>query len=161
MRTPRSTVGSYSKASCGVRFIRSSRATRACRTPCAAASPSSVFARLASEPSTLTKTRACRRSGEVSTPVTVTKPIRGSFSSPTPTETTSRTASLTRRILSPIRGIQAVFGQLGGRSRVLPDNGAEALLRGLVHRRHDGGSNEREPAQAAVPHLRQLVPHLH
>ena len=35
-----------------------------------------------SEPSTLTKTRAWRRSGDVSTPVTVTKPIRGSFSSP-------------------------------------------------------------------------------
>ena len=46
MRTPRSTVGSYSKASCGVRFSRSSRATRACRTPCAASRPSSVFARL-------------------------------------------------------------------------------------------------------------------
>ena len=39
MRTPRSTVGSYSKASWGVRFIRSSRARRACRTPCAAARP--------------------------------------------------------------------------------------------------------------------------
>ena len=53
MRTPCSTVGSYSKASCGVRFIRSSRASRACRTPCAAARPVSVRFRFVSEPSTL------------------------------------------------------------------------------------------------------------
>ena len=51
-------------------------------------------------PSTLTKTRACRRSGEVSTPVTVTKPILGSFSSRSASESTWRTASFTLRIRS-------------------------------------------------------------
>ena len=59
MRTPSSTDRSYSKASCGVRFIRSSRPRRDWSTPWAAASPSSVAARFLSEPNTLTKTRAC------------------------------------------------------------------------------------------------------
>ena len=39
IRTPRTTDGSYSKASWGVRFSRSSRAMRAWRTPCAAGAP--------------------------------------------------------------------------------------------------------------------------
>src|SRR6266508_1886407 len=86
MRTPRSTVGSYSKASCGVRFSLSSLARRAWRT--------------------LTKTRAWRRSVEVSTPVTVTNPIRGSFSSPSASASVSRIASFTRLIRSVIRAHQ-------------------------------------------------------
>src|SRR6266540_4680663 len=103
MRTPRSTVGSYSKASCGVRFSLSSLARRAWRTPCAEARPASVPSRLRSEPRTLTKTRAWRRSVEVSTPVTVTNPIRGSFSSPSASASVSRIASFTRLIRSVIR----------------------------------------------------------
>src|SRR5919197_1100489 len=102
MRTPRSTDGSYSKVNWGVLFSLSSRATRAWRTPCAAARPAKLCSRCRSDPSTLTKTRAWRRSGEVRTPVTVTKPIRGSLSSPIPSESTSLTASFTRRIRSLI-----------------------------------------------------------
>src|SRR4029453_7616879 len=100
MRTPRSTESSYWNVSCGVRFIRSSRAIRPWSTPCAASSPASVSSRFFSEPRTLTKTCACRRSGEVFTPVTVTKPIRGSRSSPTASARTSCTAALTRRMRS-------------------------------------------------------------
>ena len=55
--------------------------------------------RSASPPSTLTYTRAVRRSGLVSTAVTVTNPIRGSFSSVAmASPRTSRITSLTRRI---------------------------------------------------------------
>ena len=59
--------------------------------------------RFFSLPSTDTKTRASPRSGETTTPVTVTIPIRGSFSSPTPSATTARTDSLTRRMRSDTR----------------------------------------------------------
>src|SRR5206468_12789934 len=76
---------------------------RPCSTPCAASSPASDFARFDSEPSTLTKTGAWRRSADVSTPVIVTKPMRGSFSSPTASARTARTDSLTRRIRSLIQ----------------------------------------------------------
>ena len=100
MRTPSSTVGSYSKVSCGVRFILSSVASRNWSTPCADSSPSSVFSRLRSLPSTLTKTFAWRRSVDVSTPVTVTNPIRGSLSSPIASASVSRIASFTRRMRS-------------------------------------------------------------
>src|SRR5438105_3076227 len=102
MRTPRSTVGSYSNANWGVRFIRSSRESRACRTPWAASRPASERRRFFSPPSTLTKTRAWRRSGDVSTPVIVTRPIRGSFSSRIASASTSRTTWFTRRIRSVI-----------------------------------------------------------
>src|SRR5262245_36246644 len=102
MRTPSATDGSYSKVSCGVRFILSSVASRDWSTPCADSSPSSVSSRLRSLPSTLTKTFACRRSGDVSTPVTVTNPIRGSLSSPRASARVSRIASFTRRIRSVI-----------------------------------------------------------
>jgi hypothetical protein len=44
--------------------------------------------RFRSAPSTEMKTRACRRSAEVSTPVIVTKPIRGSLSCPTASDRT-------------------------------------------------------------------------
>ena len=50
MRTPSSTVGSYSKASVGVRFILSSRARWDWSTPCAAASPSSDCSRFLLRP---------------------------------------------------------------------------------------------------------------
>src|SRR5689334_3881907 len=102
MRTPRSTEGSYSKVSVGVRFRRSSDASRAWSGPCAAASPASDSSRLRSDPSTLTYTVAVRRSGEVVTPVTVTKPMRGSLSSSTASASTARTDSLTRRMRSVI-----------------------------------------------------------
>ena len=61
----------------------------------AAATPSS--------PSTDTKTRARRRSGAVSTAVTVTNPTRGSLSLRViASDRTSRTASSTRRMRSPV-----------------------------------------------------------
>jgi hypothetical protein len=58
--------------------------------------------RFFSPPRTLTKTTAWRRSREVSTPVTVTKPIRGSFSSSSASESTWRRDSFTLRIRSVI-----------------------------------------------------------
>ena len=62
--------------------------------------PASRRAR-ASSPSTLTYTRAWRRSGLVSTEVTVTNPMRGSLSpSAIRAERTSRTASFTLRMRS-------------------------------------------------------------
>src|SRR5262245_45083602 len=102
MRTPSATVGSYSKVSWGVRFILSSVARCDWRTPCADSSPSSVFSRLRSLPSTLTKTLACRTSGDVSSPGTVPNPIRGSLTSPTASASLPRIASFTRRMRSVI-----------------------------------------------------------
>ena len=64
-----------------MRFIRISARCLPWRKPCAERRPSRALSRSDSLPSTLTNTRAARRSGEVSTSVTVTKPIRGSFSS--------------------------------------------------------------------------------
>src|SRR5215216_5351064 len=62
-----------------------------------------VSARCSSSPSTDTYTRACLRSGLVSTEVTVTNPMRGSLRpSARRAETTSRTASFTRRMRSAI-----------------------------------------------------------
>src|SRR6476661_3585238 len=52
----------------------------------------------------LTKTVAWRRSVDVSTPVTVMNPMRGSFSSPTASARTARTDSLTRRMRLLIEG---------------------------------------------------------
>ena len=60
----------------------SSRLMRAWRTPCAEASPTSVARRCFSFPRTDTNTVASPRSGVTFTPVTVTRPIRGSFRSP-------------------------------------------------------------------------------
>src|SRR3954463_10014403 len=110
MCTPRSTVGSYSKVSVGVRLRRSSVASRACRTPCAEESASRLRSRLRTEPSTLTYTRAVRRSFDVRTPVIVTNPMRGSFRSPRASESTSRTDSLTRRMRSFIRDHDLALG---------------------------------------------------
>src|SRR3954463_12885350 len=72
-------------------------------TPCAASRPASDCARLRSEPRTLTNTVAWRKSVDVSTPVTVMNPIRGSLSSPIASARTARTDSLTRRIRSLIQ----------------------------------------------------------
>src|SRR5689334_12265328 len=86
--------------------------------PCACWRPASVFSRSCSFPRTLTNTRACRRSGLVSTAVTVTNPMRGSFSpSAIRAERISRRASLTLRMRSPatllpqyvVRGNNAAF----------------------------------------------------
>src|SRR5438094_3755411 len=89
---------------------------RAWRTPWAEVRPASELTRLLSEPRTLTKTRAWRRSGEVSTPVTVTNPMRGSLSSTSASASDSRIASLTRRIRS---GIGAHYLSLGAHELVL------------------------------------------
>src|SRR5207248_2066977 len=88
----------------------SSRPIFACRTPRADSSPRSVAARLRSLPRTDTNTRASPRSGETTTPVTVTMPIRGSFSSPTPWAITARTDSLTRRMRSDTAGTLLIVG---------------------------------------------------
>src|SRR3954470_3709882 len=71
----------------------------ACRNPREWRRPASASSRACSSPSTLKNTRAVRRSGGVSTPVTVTKPIRGSFRpAASCAERTSLTASFTLRI---------------------------------------------------------------
>ena len=73
--------------------------SRAWRTPCEERRPASVASRSSSSPSTLTKTRAERRSGLVSTAVTVTNPMRGSWSSVAiAAPITSRMTSLMRRM---------------------------------------------------------------
>src|SRR5215210_5075555 len=83
--------------------MRNSVATARCRTPWADSSPASVSARSSSPPSTETYTRAWRKSLLVSTEVTVTNPMRGSLMpSASRADTTSRTASFTRRIRSAI-----------------------------------------------------------
>ncbi len=86
--------------SVGVCLRRSSEATRRWRNPWAELEPLEArLARVGSSPSTDTKTVAWRRSGEVSTEVTVTKPTRGSLRSvATASESTTRTASSTRRM---------------------------------------------------------------
>src|SRR3954452_14944802 len=74
------------------------------RSPCRLASRSSL------SPSTLTNTLAVRRSGLVSTEVTVTKPMRGSFRSPeTAAPTTSRSTSLMRRMRGPAMLLQGLL----------------------------------------------------
>src|SRR5262249_55228817 len=75
-------------------------------TPCAVSSPSSVRACTSSLPSTLTNTFAWCRSGLVATPVTVTKPIRGSLSVGTASDRTCRIDSFTRRMRSVIEAHQ-------------------------------------------------------
>ena len=81
-----------------MRFIRVSAAIFACSTPCEERRPAIVASRSSSEPSTLTNTLAARRSGLVSTDVTVTKPMRGSLSSAMAAPITSRSTSLMRRM---------------------------------------------------------------
>src|SRR3954470_3277596 len=88
----------------------------ACRTPCEEVRPARARSRSVASPSTLTKTRAWRRSGLVSTAVTVTNPMRGSLSpSASRAERTSRTASLTRRMRSAgILAVQQLFARHQG-----------------------------------------------
>src|SRR3954463_1165018 len=82
--------------------MRSSLFIRAWRKPGQCLRPAVGASRAASSPRTLTYTRALRRSGVVSTPVTVTKPMRGSFRpAASCAERTSLTASFTLRILAP------------------------------------------------------------
>src|SRR4051794_22125993 len=74
----------------------------ACRKPREWRRPARASSRASSSPSTLKYTRALRRSGLVSTPVTVTKPMRGSFRpAASCAERTSLTASFTLRIRAP------------------------------------------------------------
>src|SRR4051812_7729337 len=96
--------------------MRSSCAICAWRKPRDDVSPSSAAVRSASSPRTLTYTRAARRSGLVSTEVTVTNPMRGSLRPwASSEERTSLTASLTRRIRAP--GILVKL--LAGKDRAL------------------------------------------
>src|SRR5918992_4521263 len=82
------------------------------RNPADERRPASVSARCEASPSTLTKTRARRRSGLVSTEVTVTNPMRGSFTSPVMcADRTSRTASFTRRIREPGILVEHLLGR--------------------------------------------------
>src|SRR6202162_5217235 len=76
----------------------SCRARRERRCDATLSSPSNVACFSVALPSTLTYTRACRRSGLTSAPVTVTKPtMRGSFAdSVRKVATSTRTASATR-----------------------------------------------------------------
>src|SRR4051812_4970767 len=102
-RAARSAVWSSSNWSSGVRLRRSSAATRLWRNPCADCRPASVASCSDSGPRTLTYTRAWRRSGLVLTSVTVTNPMRGSFSScARASPSTCRIASSTRRILAAL-----------------------------------------------------------
>src|SRR3954465_5370335 len=77
------------------------RAISAWSKPWACCKPASESSRSRFLPRTLTNTRAWRRSGLVSTAVTVTKPMRGSLRpSAIRAERTSRRASLTLRMRS-------------------------------------------------------------
>src|SRR5207248_124710 len=76
-----SAVSSRMKRSSGVFLRCSSEAIRPCRKPWAERRPSSEASCSAGEPRMLTYTRACRRSAEVLTSVTVTNPTRGSWRS--------------------------------------------------------------------------------
>src|SRR3954452_1294811 len=67
-------------------------------TPAAPSRAASVPNRRFSPPYTLSHTVACARSDVVTTPVTVTKPMRGSFSVGIVSETTALIASSTRRM---------------------------------------------------------------
>src|SRR4051794_33467596 len=136
---------------CSSLLISAWRKPRECRRPAMASS------RAASSPSTLTYTRAARRSGLVSTPVTVTKPMRGSLRPAARCEDrTSRTASLTRRIRAP--GILEHF--LAGNERSLYENAlgklrldiAPELGPGVVHDRRRS-PHESSGERGALPQV--------
>src|SRR5579875_7907 len=98
-RSPRSIDVSARKTSSGTVRSERSRARSSCRRkPSAACSALSVDCRCSSVPSTLTNTRAWRKSGEVSTEVIeISPPRRGSFNSRwTRSLISSRKSSLTR-----------------------------------------------------------------
>ena len=102
IRSPFSMVSSYRKVRVGVRFMWVSAAIRDWITPWARPRAVRVASRSSSEPKTLTKTFAVRRSGLVSTEVTVTNPMLGSLRSEAMAEPiTSRNDSLTRRMRPP------------------------------------------------------------
>src|SRR3954451_24724752 len=109
----------------------------ACRKPLEWRKPARASLRASSSPSTLKYTRALRRSGLVSTPVTVTKPMRGSFRpAASCAERTSLTASFTLRILAvaildhPSTGIaQDLSHYLVGRGHAALDPHALRKLR--------------------------------
>ena len=92
------------RASCGVRRSRSSRLIRPCRIPAAPSSAVRVACRCFSPPYTLSQTVAWARSEVVTTPVTVTKPMRGSFSVGIVSETIALIASSTRASAATARG---------------------------------------------------------
>src|SRR5467141_3064978 len=88
-----------SRWKCSSGLVRRLSSFESCarRKRAALANPSSDVAFSSSEPMTLTRTLACDRSGETSTPVTVTNPILGSRTSPVRnTPTAWRITSLTR-----------------------------------------------------------------
>src|SRR6266508_1795948 len=91
-----------------------------------------------------TKTRAWRRSVDVSTPVTVTKPIRGSLSCPTASERTWRTDSLTRRMRWAMRDIQPP-------ERTRPRRGRSLVLRHCPRRGVGGPRAGQHQAPGARP----------
>src|SRR5262249_37395190 len=160
MRIPRSTVGSYSKVRRGVLLRRSSSLRRACRKPCAASSPSRVLSRRRSDPSTLTKTRAWLRSGAVSTPVTVTKPTRESFRSPTASASTSRIAPFTLRIRSVIQGHHVAFAaaELERLTGEIALGVVEKLLHVPVGATHTGQGKPRSLPEVVMVDLRDRRP---
>src|SRR5581483_5440702 len=127
---------------------------RAWRMPCADERPSSVARRRRSLPSTETNTVPSRRSGVTRTPVTVTSPIRGSFSSPIPSATTARTDSLTRRMrsLTVVTGCdeQAVTAHEHRFARREPSLGAGGQLLGLVRGPRRAGDGERRTLPEVV-----------
>src|SRR6267378_5557906 len=100
-----------SRWKCSAGLVRRFSSLESCarRNRAALASPSSDLAFSSSEPITLTRTLACDKSGETSTPVTVTNPIRGSRTSPvrnTPTawriNSLRRSGRWLRRFISEI-----------------------------------------------------------
>src|SRR3954453_16743654 len=117
--------------------MRSSLLITAWRKPFEWRRPASASSRAASSPSTLKYTRALRRSGLVSTPVTVTKPMRGSFRpAASCAERTSLTASFTLRILPlaildhpPAFKVQVLSQHVLGRDEAAKDPAAQGELR--------------------------------
>src|SRR5207248_1319573 len=121
-----------------------------CSTPCADVSPASVARRTRSLPSTDTYTVASLKSGVTVTPVTVTSPMRGSFRSRTPSATTARTDSFTRRIRSGIASVlvarrheQAVAAHERRLARREPALGPGRELVGLARAARRAGDGQR------------------
>src|SRR3954469_7866176 len=141
----------------------------ACRKPREWRSPASASSRSSSSPSTLKYTRALRRSGLVSTPVTVTKPMRGSFRpAASCAERTSLTASFTLRILAlaildhpPAFKVHVLSQHVLGRDEAALDPHALGKLRvdvalelGCRVGDHGGSApHERRRERAALPQV--------
>src|SRR6476619_114485 len=149
--------------------MRSSVLITAWRKPRECLRPAMASSRAASSPRTLTYTRALRRSGVVSTPVTVTKPMRGSFRpAASCAERTSLTASFTLRILAlaildhPSSGIaHDLTHHIVGRSHAALDPHALRKLRFHIPCELRGGvvyhrwctPHERRRERAALPEI--------